>query len=290
MERLSDLDAAILAFETPTTHLNVLATLVLDATDAADNYYAAFQERMRERFHLIEPFRRRLRPLPLGPPAWVDDPGMHLESHLHHLVLPEGGGLRALAREASIIASRPLPRDRPLWEAWFLEGFAPKATGVIAKVHHAAVDGVSGIATLAAFFDLEPFPTATAWPTWEPAPPPSLAEVGRDTVSRLRHRPGEMVRSFRRLRATRLAFASAASSSLPFPGSGPRVSLNGPLTPRRSIAFTSISLDEVKDLRRAFGVTVNDVTTGLLTGALRAYLSSRNELPDFSPYIHFEAQ
>jgi len=271
--------------ETPTQHLHQLAVLVLDATNQPDNYYAAFQDRIRERFHLIEPLHRRLQRRPLGAPLWVDDPGMHLESHLHHLVLTEGGGLPALAREAGIIASRPLPRDRPLWEAWFLEGIAPHRNGVIVKIHHAALDGVSGIASLVAFFDLEPFPTtATAWPTWEPTPLPSAGEVRRDALSRLRDRPGTMLRSIRRLRATSREFAGATSSSLPLPMRGPRVSFNGPLTPRRSVAFTSISLDEVKELRRVFGVTVNDVTTALVTGVVRAYLSSRQELPD-SPLV-----
>ena len=50
---------------------------------------------------------------------------------------------------------------KPLWEAWVIDGMEqsgwPKGTyGVYVKVHHAAIDGVSGAEIIAALNDIEP--------------------------------------------------------------------------------------------------------------------------------------
>ena len=196
MERLSDLDAAFLAGETSTQHMHVLATLLLDAPDlSADARYRLFQQRLSERFHLIAPMRRRLWELPIGNPVWVDDPELQLDRHLHHVILHNGGGLEALARKSSEIASYALPRDRPLWEAWFVEGVSDERFAVVAKIHHSAVDGVSGIFSLSAFFDLEPTPEPTLGShEWEPDPRPNAAELGRAVLDDLRQRPAAVRR------------------------------------------------------------------------------------------------
>jgi WS/DGAT/MGAT family acyltransferase len=75
---------------------------------------------------------------------------------------------------------------------------------------------------------------------------------------------------------------SRQPDTTPTPGlfSAPRTSFNVSLTPHRGFAFASVSLTDVKMVKNAFGVTVNDVVLGLCAGALRSYLDSLDEHPD----------
>ena len=281
LDRLSDLDAVFLAGESPTQHLHVLATLVLErSAHGGGDDYERFQARVAERFHLIEPLRRRLRRVPFGPPAWTDDPDIHVQRHLHHVVLGEGGGLDALALTASDIASYPLPKDRPLWEAWFVEGMDKSHAAVIAKIHHCAVDGVSGFFALAAFFDAEPFPAPPpSPPSWEPAAPPRPVDVGRAVVDDLLRRPAAAARGLGRAVSSTAALVRAPRVQAPLPFSGPRMSYNRALTSRRSVAYASVPRQDIEQIRSGVGASVNDVLVALCAGVLRRYAIKHDELP-----------
>ena len=280
LNRLSDLDAAIVSAETSTQHLHVIATLLLDTSEVPpDTRYDRFRQRISERYALVEPMRRRLQASALGPLVWVDDPDMDLERHLHHAVVP-GGGLDALARKASEVASHPLPRDRPLWEAWWVDGLDDARAGVIVKIHHGAVDGVSGFAALAAFFDLEQWPETQVIADWTPAAPPTPTELLQASLADGVRLGRSFVGTARRLATSGLAFARASTEASPMPLTGPRLSFNGALTPRRSVAFTRLAIDDVKRIRQAFDLTVNDVIVAIVTGALRRRLLAQDELPD----------
>ena len=60
----------------------------------------------------------------------------------------------------------------------------------------------------------------------------------------------------------------------------PRTSLNGPIGPHRRVAMTQLPLDEAKQIKNHFEVTVNDVVVAICAGALRSWLEDRGELPD----------
>lgn len=60
----------------------------------------------------------------------------------------------------------------------------------------------------------------------------------------------------------------------------PRLKFNAPITANRSIAFGSLPLAEVKRVKRALGITVNDVVIVACTIALREYLIATDDLPD----------
>jgi WS/DGAT/MGAT family acyltransferase len=93
-------------------------------------------------------------------------------------------------------------------------------------------------------------------------------------IARLTWRTGRSVLNVRRIRRS----ANDTKGALPL--TTPRTSLNSAITPHRKVAFASISLSDVKDLRRALDVTVNDVILAICTGALRRYLQGRDELPE----------
>jgi diacylglycerol O-acyltransferase len=103
----------------------------------------------------------------------------------------------------------------------------------------------------------------------------ALADLGRVLLGL----PALALRSMRGGLAV-LRHKRTAEVTPPAPFSGPNLSFNRSLTPHRRFVTVALPLDAVKEVKSAFGVTVNDVVIGLCAGALRAYLDERGELPD----------
>ena len=113
---------------------------------------------MAGRIHLLPPFRWRLVEVPFGldHPYWFDDPDFDLDFHIRELALPAPGDQRMLAEQVARIVARPLDRARPLWELYLIHGVADERVAVLTKIHHAAVDGMSGAEILSVLLDTEP--------------------------------------------------------------------------------------------------------------------------------------
>jgi WS/DGAT/MGAT family acyltransferase len=128
--------------------------------------------------------------------------------------------------------------------------------------------------------DLPPEPTEE----WTPDRVPSEIERLGYAVNSIVRQPARLVKTARRTIQTTLQLRqrSRQPDTTPTPGlfSAPRTSFNVSLTARRGFAFTSVSLTDVKMIKNAFGVTVNDVVLGLCAGALRSYLDGLDEHPD----------
>src|ERR1700754_479694 len=165
MERLSGLDASFLYIESPTQPLHVCSILELDTSTVPGGYtFEHLRDELAFRIAAIPEFRAKLADsqLNLDYPVWVEDGEFDLDRHLLRIGLPSPGGRRELTEVCGHIASAPLDRDRPLWEMWVIEGVAdtdPHAGGLMAvmtKVHHAAVDGVTGASLLSQLCSLQP--------------------------------------------------------------------------------------------------------------------------------------
>jgi WS/DGAT/MGAT family acyltransferase len=289
MERMSGLDATFLYFETPNMHMHVLGVIVFDPATSDEPYsFERVKESMRSRLHLVQPFRRKLAPVPfnLHHPVWVEDAEFDLDYHIRRIGCPEPGTEKELAELVGDVASRPLDRTRPLWEMYIVEGLQNGYVASIAKMHHATIDGVSGANLMVHLFDLEPNPTvAPEAVPWEPDRMPSDAErLAYAAVSRFR-RP---LNIFKVLPQTARSVYNVVSrrrggeGGMAAPFSAPRTSFNAAITPHRRVAFATTSLEEVKQIKRALGATVNDVVQAIVSGALRRYLEGRGELPDKS--------
>jgi WS/DGAT/MGAT family acyltransferase len=292
MERMSGLDASFLYFETPTMHMHVCATIIFDPSTVEGGYsFENVKQFIEGRLHLVEPFRRRLVSVPfnLHHPVWVEDPDFDLDYHLRRIGLPSPGTPEQLAELAGDIASRPLDRTRPLWEMWIVEGLEDGNVAVVAKMHHCTVDGVSGANLMVHLFDLAAEPEEKPPPpeNWEPERKPSDLElVGYGLVSRAR-RPlnifkvvPDTVRSVQGFVQTRRAREGGAGMPAPF--TAPRTSFNVAVSPHRTVAYTRVSLDDIKTIKNAFGTTVNDVVLAVASGALRRYLDRKGETPEKS--------
>jgi diacylglycerol O-acyltransferase / wax synthase len=288
MEQLSGLDAAFLYLETPSLHMHVSMAAIFDPTTVPSGYsFEKLRDLVSARLEQAPIFRRRLVTVPfrLGHPYWVDDPTFDLDYHIRRAAVPAPGGIDELAQFVGDVCSRQLDRTKPLWEMYIVEGLRGGQIGLVTKIHHCTIDGVSGSELLAQLFDLEPDPAPQP-----PAPAPMVEEhlpsdlrlVMRSLsaramrpfgITKLAWRTGRALLDVRRVRARGPGHAA-------LPLTAPRTSLNAAITPHRRVGFSSIPLDDVKNLKRLCDTTVNDVVLAVCTGALRRYLMDRDELPE----------
>lgn len=306
MEPLSGLDGAFLALETATARFHVGAVLVLDRPAGRPVPPAARFTRIRrmieQRLDLVPQFRQRAVRVPFGlvAPMWVDDPGFDLDDHVRRASVPAPGGRRELDELVAEVMAQPLPTDRPLWEMLVVEGLSGDRSALVAKLHHAILDGVSGASTMAAFLDLTPDPApapdggAGGEDRWDPPPLPSVSGLLRHAVSSLLHQP-EAVLDALDIGADALVevaehnrhLAAEGLSPPPTPFHAPRTPFNGTLPSARSFAAASVSLDDVTRIRRAVGPgsgerdaeppTFNDVVLCAAGMAADRYLQRRGD-------------
>ncbi|MEU7745938.1 wax ester/triacylglycerol synthase family O-acyltransferase [Nonomuraea sp. NPDC049158] len=157
MRQLTALDAQFLNVESATTAANVAGLAILDPAEGhvtRDNLAALLLERL----HLSPALSLRLAKVPFGldRPYWVPDTEFDIGNHLFETTLPAPGGERQLAETVAALHARRLDRAHPLWEMHLINGLADGLAAVYTKVHHAAIDGVSGAETLATLLDLSP--------------------------------------------------------------------------------------------------------------------------------------
>ncbi|WP_284741224.1 WS/DGAT/MGAT family O-acyltransferase [Amycolatopsis sp. RTGN1] len=285
MQRLSGLDASFLYLETPAQVLHVCGLMTLDGSTVPGGYtFAKLEEKLEERVRMIPAFRRKLHnPLwNIGHPVWVEDEDFDLDHHVHRIGVPAPGDRAELAELCAHIAGQQLDRAHPLWQLYVIEGLADGQIAVLLKMHHASVDGVSGASLITYLAGLEP--DAPAPEIEEPRNPamPSPLNLLRTSVESFAKRPAEIVRLLPDLLGLVPQWLGKAlrGKGMPIPFTAPRTSLNGTITGHRSVAFAQLDLDDVKAIKNAFGVTVNDVVLALVAGALREFLDARGELPD----------
>ncbi len=296
MEPLEGMDAAFLSLETPTTPMHVGAVLVLDPPEGTRSLfspstrYTQIRRVISQRLHLVGPLRQRAMRVPLGlhHPVWVDDPDYELEDHLSRASLPSPGGARELDAYVASVMSRRLDPNRPLWEMYVVEGLEGERTALIAKVHHAILDGVSGASILAAFLDLSPRARAVVpFERWDPAPLPTSAQLLRHAAASLSHQPGATlttvqagVEAMADLGMHNRDLVSRGERPPPAFFSASRTSFNGTVSNRKRFASLAVPLEDVKLVRHVFGCTVNDVILAGVSGGLHRLLEARGETPD----------
>ncbi len=289
MERLTGLDASFLYNETPAIHMHTLKVAILDpAPWELQPSQEMIQESIRDRLPFLPPFRRRLLEVPGGlyHPVWIEDPDFDLDYHVRWVTVPAPGGRAEMDRRIGEIASRPLDRRKPLWELYVLDGLADGKIGVLIKIHHAAADGVAATQLLANVMDVVADAPDPGPDPWRPDLVPSAWDLLIDAlVERAKiflHLPRLVrttIHNVRRMRDERRGATSAPPKPIL---DVPNTSFNGSLTPHRAFSTSTLELSDVKRVKEAHGVTVNDVVLTIVGGALRAYLQERGEELDRS--------
>ncbi len=316
MQQLSALDTAFLSMETSRQFGHVCSLVVLDSSrSASGDVHADLVRAFRAREHLLGVYRRKLAmvPLDLDRPYWVDDPDLDLDFHIRALALPTPGSDEQLGEQVARIIARPLDRSRPLWEWYVITGLADGRVGVLTKLHHATIDGASGVELIQLLLETDP-DAPPAEPSreleaWEPESAPSALELLGRTALGYATRPQKMLELqigslrtaarltgnpvFRQLalaatpglRALRRRAGERPDATVPpslATGSAPPTPWNRAVSANRRFAFRTLRLAEARAVKDAFGVTVNDVVLALCAGALRRYLVDRDALPEQS--------
>jgi WS/DGAT/MGAT family acyltransferase len=312
VRQLTSLDAQFLALETPRQAGHVGGLAILDASTRPDRSLvcADIKDLLTERLPLLPPLRWRLVEVPLGLdyPYWIDDDNFDLDFHVRELALPAPGTDEQLADQVARIFSRPLDRARPLWELYLIHGLESGYTAMLTKIHHALVDGLSGAEIMGLLLDLTPEgrelpePPDDAANGTTPAPPGQLEMLGRGLVGVPRY-PLRALRALPRTLpnveevpalfggipgagtvgriSSRLQRALGGTPALPKPNvAAPKTSFNGRVSAHRRFTFGEMDIEDVKQVKNAYGCTVNDVVVSICAGAVRHWLVEHEELPE----------
>jgi diacylglycerol O-acyltransferase len=284
LDRLTAIDASFLAQEGPASHMHIGGLVICEGPAPG---YEEMLDHIRTRLHLVPRYRQRLAqpPMETGRPLWVDDPTFNLEYHVRQTALPSPGSEDQLMRLVARIMSQQLDRSKPLWEMWIIEGLDDGGFALISKTHHALIDGISGVDLATVLFDLTPIPPDVPHSDepWQPQHEPTGAElVAGGALGLARAAAGaaaSAVNIVRNPQATLRALGEAAEGLGEVAWAGlnpaPATPLNVEIGPHRRYRVVRNRLEDFKEVKNAFGGTVNDVVLTVVSGALRDWLHSR---------------
>jgi diacylglycerol O-acyltransferase / wax synthase len=294
VELLRPLDAAFLAMETPRTPMHMGSIGIFEAGPLRDGCGRLRMDDIRaevqSRLHLVPKLRKRVR-FPLASqsaPLWVDDPHFDITAHVLHSTLSDPGDEDQLLARCAALMSKPLDRDRPLWQIWVIDGLSDDRVALMEMLHHSMADGLAGVELASVLLDLAPRSAhAAASSPWRPLPPPGDLSVAAGQLGRLGSSIGRLVaatsRSLRHpsalsraLRNHERAFTNLASAGL-LPS---RCSLNVPVGHDRGVLAVRRSMEDLQRAEHHFGVTVNDLLLTAIAAGLHDLFASRGEATD----------
>lgn len=284
MVLMSPTDSGFLLFESREQPMHVGSLqLFRPPPDTPEGYLRENYERLLSATDVATAFRRRPhRSLTtFGQWAWVDDDDVDLEHHVRHSALPQPGRIRELLALVSRLHGTLLDRKRPLWEMHLIEGLEDGRFAVYTKLHHAVMDGVSGLRLLQR--TLTPDPDEQVDPAWWAPRPRSPRSAG--SGGGLLSLPTAAVRGVAEMvgltpTVLKLAEQALTAQATVLPGQAPRSMLNVPITGARRFAAQSFAMEQIRAVARAGEATVNDVVLAMCSGALRAYMLELGALPD----------
>lgn len=299
MQQLSGLDTVFLNLETNAVPMHIGSLAIIDPSATGPDFgFESVRRLIERRLHLLPMFRRRLLTSPMGldQPYWIEDPDFDIESHVRHRALPQPGTIKQLNEFVCDIMSVRLDRSMPLWKVYYVEGLEGGKVALLSKIHHACIDGVSGAELFSTLLDMSPQPREIPPPDmpWIPDELPPPWKLSYITAKNFLARPGKIYQLARRtiplvleVRREALARGEASRRARPVDTDtnqkptvmAPRMRFNSTITARRSYAAQSLSLADIKLVKNAFGVSVNDVVLCLCAEALRGYLLAKKELP-----------
>jgi diacylglycerol O-acyltransferase / wax synthase len=207
--------------------------------------------------------------------GWSYDKHVDVDYHVRRSALPSPGRVRELLELTSRWHSSLLDRHRPLWETHIVEGLKDGRFAVYTKVHHALIDGVSAQKLIQRSLSKDPEDAEIRAP-WS-LPKPQRKTSRSSPLSSFRRTAGAVAA----LAPSTVTLWRAAllEQQLTLPFGAPRTMLNVKIGGARRCAAQSWSLERIKGIKKAAGVTVNDVVLAMCSGALRYYLLEQSALP-----------
>jgi diacylglycerol O-acyltransferase / wax synthase len=249
----------------------------------------------RHRTQQFPRFRQRVveAGFPVSTPHWQDVRGFDIEQHVHHIGLPKPRNEAALAELVSDLASTPLDREQPLWQAHIVDDVGG-GSAFILRFHHCIGDGTAMMAFARELFDATPespaerdaapaLPAGTglldgllgsAYQTVEWSARAVMSTL--DTAVRAVLNPGQAMET-----ASALVDGATVLARELLKAPDPRTPLKGEFGARKRVAWSEpVAIDDVKAIGASSGAKVNDVLVAAMTGALRDYLAERGVAVD----------
>jgi len=292
-KRLNPLDWTFLAGESGDTMMQVGALMPFSPPDDADpSLLRKLMDEVRASAIAQPPWNLKLKyPNRLANPlqGWVEDDNFDVEYHIRRSALPSPGDERELGILVSRLHSHRLDFHRPPWEVHFIEGLEGGRFAIYFKVHHALVDGYTGIRLLSSslsssgvdvdtpmFFSVIPKVRAAKAavspkvPTMEALM--TLARAQFDTSKTITRVLKDTI--FGALKPEK-----ARDPALVAPMQAPKSILNQKIGRNRRFATQQFSLERLKRVAKAHGGTLNDLVLAICATALHRLLSELDALP-----------
>ena len=294
MQQLSGQDASFVYLETPHTPMHIGSVGIYDPSTAPDGFvrFKDILEFVGSRLGGARSFRQRLvrLPLDLDHPYWIEDPDFDIEYHIRHIALPKPGDWRQLCIQVARLHSRPMDLSKPLWEFVIvegldnIEGLPPGCFALVAKVHHAAIDGMSGVELSAAVHDLSPDkPNRIANDDWKPDDLPGVADLLIKSYFNSLRKPVQYAETAARMVPGLARLGQSVSKgdvSIQNQKLAPKTRLNGKVGAHRVFDAAPFPLADIRAIKdKVEGATVNDAILEIVGGGLRRYLEAKGELP-----------
>ncbi len=217
--------------------------------------------------------------------AWVEDESFDLEYHVRRSALASPGDQRELGVLVSRLHGTPLDFHRPPWEAHFIEGLEGDRIAIYFKVHHALIDGYTGMRMLTRSFSTDPNDLAT--PMFFARPPIDALKRQGDaaTFESVLHAVRDQAGATKDIGRAIMNVVRAVrhhDKQLVAPLQAPRSVLNQKISRSRRFATQQVAIDRVKKIANGAGGTVNDVVLAICGSALRRFLTEQDALPSRS--------
>ena len=295
MRQLQGMDASFVALETRNSPMHIGSLLIYNPETAPRGFvrYKDILRFFRSRMQLSKTMRQKLVRVPfdLDYPYWVEDKDFDLEYHVRHVALPKPGDWRQLCIHAARIFARPLDLSRPPWEFTIIEGIdnvpgvTPGSYAMVTKVHHAAIDGMSGIDLIEALHTLDPdAPAPTEPDTWQGEDPPNFAELlAKSWINNAANPLRQLDVAAKAMPGVARAIKGLVTKDFRLHGEmlAPRTRFNAVISPNRVVEGRSLPLADIKAIREAVpGAKVNDAFLAIVGGAMRKYLAAHDDLPE----------
>jgi len=290
-DRLNGVDDAFLCLELPEQPMHIMALAILRPAERDGGTSSAItlddlRRRVARQLDVLPAFRLRVKPLPfsLHHPVFVAVSNLDLDHHIRRVKLLAPGGPEELGQLYADLAERCLDRSRPLWRITLVDALDGGRQALIFEIHHCLMDGAAIRTTFSRLFFSEDTQRAAAPCACRPQRAPGGTRLVVDALADhgwgLAQLPALVRKTKRGMAATRKRNARS-QIAVPRPRADtPLCSINAGFTSERRFARSSLPLADVKLVKDAAGVTVNDVVLSVVAGALRDYLQRRNDLPD----------
>jgi WS/DGAT/MGAT family acyltransferase len=286
---LSAIDHAWLRMDEPSNLMIINGVLVLGAPVARERIRRILEQRLLP----IPRFRQRI-VMKGGDPSWEEVPAVDLDVHLLEVTLPGPGGDAELRELVSEQMSEPLDLARPLWRFLLVQSYKGGSV-IFARLHHCIGDGMALLLVLLSLTDLDAGPVEADPPEASEVEalgnpflgllldPPRGVEAEKELIGRI------MPEGLRLLEASAEAFKSMGTLTTGVASTGafgrlvlrpadPKTVFKGPLGIPKKVAWSDkIPVEEVREVGKALGGTLNDVLLSAMTGGLRRYLDRKGE-------------